>query len=88
MTGISSPVDLAELAEQLTELRERLEASTQTPESRIALEEVQHAVAAAKSGNGPAVMSRLKKAGKVAYDVAVAFGSGVLIEVIKKANGM
>ena len=33
-------------------------------------------------------MSRLKNVGKVAYDVAVALGSGMLIEVIKKANGM
>ena len=46
------------------------------------------AVAAAKSGDELAVMSRLKNAGKVAYDLAVALGSGLLIEFIKKANGM
>lgn len=89
MIGTPSPaMDLIELANLLAVLRDRIEHSPQTPEFRIALEEVNHAVVAANSGDETAVMSRLKSAGKVAYDLAVALGSGMLIELVKKANGM
>ncbi len=70
----STPGNRAELANLLINLREEIERSSETPESRIAVEEVNGALAAAKSGDEPVVMSRLKNAGKVAYDVAVALG--------------
>ena len=57
------------------------------PEKANALEQVSKAEEAAKRGDGSRMLSALQSAGRMARDLAVGVGSGLLVEVIKKANG-
>jgi hypothetical protein len=80
-------IDLDKLTAELSLLRARIEQSAIDPGKARALEEVSRAEEAAKRGDGSRMLSALQSAGRLARDLAVGIGSGLAVEVIKKANG-
>jgi NTP pyrophosphatase (non-canonical NTP hydrolase) len=85
---IEPNIDMKQLSQELSQLRARIEESAEDPERNNAREQVSIAEEAARQGNGSKVLSALNAAGKMAKDLAVGIGSGLAVEVIKKANGM
>ena len=81
-------VDLNLLANDLNQLKARIEEVAKTPESEAARQQISSAEEAARQGNGPKMLSALRGAGRMFMDFAIATGSGLAVEVIKKANGM
>jgi NTP pyrophosphatase (non-canonical NTP hydrolase) len=84
---IEPSIDLKKLSQELALLRGRIELSAD-PEKDIALERVSEAEAAALKGDGSRMLSALYAAGRVGRDLAIGIGSGLIVEVIKKANFM
>ena len=84
---IEPTIDLKKLSEDLALLRGRIKMSAD-PEKDAALECVSEAEVAAAQGDGSRMLSALFAAGRVARDLAIGVGSGLIVEVIKKANFM
>ena len=85
---IESSIDMKKLSEELSLLRALIEQSTVTPATNNAREQIVIAEEAANQRDGSRMLSALHAAGTIAKDLAVGVGSGLLVEVIKKANGM
>lgn len=84
---IEPTIDLKKLSEDLALLRGRIQMSAD-PEKDAALECVSDAEVAAARGDGSRMLSALYAAGRVARDLAIGVGSGLIVEVLKKANFM
>jgi hypothetical protein len=85
---IESSVDLNKLAGELAVLKARIEQSMDETGKGAALEQVSRAEEAIQQKDGSRILSALYGAGKLAMKMAVEIGSGLLVEVIKKANGL
>ena len=81
-------IDLKRLAEELSQLRARIEQSAETSETQLARLQILEAEEAAKHKGGSKMLSALHAAGRTALDLATEIGSGLVIEVIKKVNKM
>jgi NTP pyrophosphatase (non-canonical NTP hydrolase) len=81
-------IDTNKLMEELSLLRTRIEHSADRPEKSEVLAQIETAQAAAKEGDNSRLLAALRAAGKMAMDFSVAAGAGLLVEVIKKANGL
>ena len=84
----SSKIDLKQLAEELSNLRDSLIQKADEPEHYRAIAEVSEAETSAKDSNGPKVLKHLKKAGKWAFSVAENIGTTIAAEALKKAMGL
>ncbi len=76
-------IDLAKLADELTQLRGEMRKEAQTDEHDMALGEVAKAEKAARANNQNVTLQHLKAAGQWALDVATKIGVPVAIEVLK-----
>ena len=85
---MDSGVDLAELADQLGQLRKAMWDKATGPEQDVAVGEIAQAEEAARQGNGPNVLKHLKAAGKWALDMATEVGTNLASETLKNAMGM
>jgi hypothetical protein len=85
---IEELVDLSELADELSRLRQAMKKEAVEAEHDIAVSEVAKAEQAAKAENTPKVAEHLKAAGKWALDIAVKLSIPVAIEALKKSLGM
>lgn len=77
-------IDLTQLANDLSRLRQEMKKEAIEPEQDIAVSEIAKAEQAAKSGDGPKALQHLKSAGKWAFDVATKIGTSLAVEAIKK----
>lgn len=84
----ASQIDLAGLANELAALRQALKSAAQTVEHDAAVGEVAAAETAAKKGDGPSVLERLKNAGQWVLDVAVHKGLTMAVTALKSALGV
>jgi len=81
----SEQIDLSQLHNELSVLRNELKNQAATPEQDIVVGSIAEAELAAKEGNGPQVMKHLARAGKWAIEVAETIGTRVAAEVIAKS---
>lgn len=81
-------IDLKALSEELELLREVLKGEAVTLEEDVAVGEIASAEAAAKKGDGPAVMKHLADAGEWVLDVATKIGATVVTSIIKAELGI
>jgi hypothetical protein len=81
-------IDTAQLATDLSQLRENLLKQASEPEQYIAIGEVAAAEAAAKAGDGPKALEHIKKAGSWVWDTGAKIGIGVAIAAAKGALGL
>ncbi len=79
---IESTVDLQKLANELATLHARIKQSDD-PEKAVALRRVSEAESAAEQGDGSGILSSLHAAGKMARDLAIGIGSGLIVEIMK-----
>jgi hypothetical protein len=84
----SGNIDIAQLARELTELRNSLSKEASKPEQYMALGEVAAAEKAAIEGNGAKALEHLKQAGSWVWDVATKIGVGVATAAAKTALGI
>jgi len=82
---LSSEIDLKQLADELSQLRQELKQKAKTLENDMAIGEIAAAEAAAKKGSGAKTLERLKNAGKWGFSVAEKIGIGVATATIKSA---
>lgn len=82
---MQSSVDLSQLANELTRLRQEMKKEAIEPEQDIAVSEIAKAEQAAKSGYGAKTLGHLKSAGKWAFDVATKIGTSLAAKAIKKS---
>jgi NTP pyrophosphatase (non-canonical NTP hydrolase) len=80
--------DLHRAARELAELRTQFEASGSLAGTESVRAQIDRAEEAAKQGNGPKALAALKGFGRVALEFAIQAGSGLAVEMIKKANGI
>jgi hypothetical protein len=83
-----SQIDLPALVKELATLRQALKGEAKTAEEDAAVGEVAAAETAAKKGDGPSVLQRLKSAGEWVLKVAVQKGLDVATSAIKTALGV
>ena len=81
-------VDLVQLANELTKLREAMGQAAKTTDQYIATGEVAKAEKAAQDEQLPQVLEHLRLAGQWALDIATQVGVPVAVAVIKQAAGM
>jgi hypothetical protein len=81
-------INLPELANQLTILREAMVAEAKQPAHYSAVADVNSAEEEAKKGNGPKALEYLSKAGQWALEVASKIAVPIASEAIKKSLGM
>lgn len=81
----ASQIDLAVLANELAALRQALKDAAQSAEHDAAVGEVAAAETAAKKGDGPSVLERLKSAGEWVLDVAVQKSLAMAVTALKTA---
>jgi hypothetical protein len=81
-------INLVELANQLTVLREAMVAEAKQAGHYTAVAEVASAEEEAKKGNGPEVLKYLSKAGQWALEIASKIAVPIASEAIKKSMGM
>lgn len=81
-------IDTAQLARELSELREALSKEAADAEEYVALGEVAAAEKAAKQGDGPRALQHLKQAGSWVWDIGTKVGVGVAIAAAKTALGI
>lgn len=81
-------IDLAALVSELATLRQALKGAAKTAEHDAAIGEVAMAETAAKKGDGPSVMQRLKSAGQWVLDVAIQKGLTMAVTALKSALGV
>jgi hypothetical protein len=85
---IASQVDLAALGGELASLRQALKDKAKSAEENSAVGAVAAAETAAKKGDGPSVLERLKNAGEWALKVALEIGLPYAVKAIKAAIGL
>ena len=85
---VSGEIDLPRLSEELRQLRLAMRKEANEPEDDIAISDVAHAEQAAKSGNGPEALEKLKSSGKWALSVAEKIGTSVAVSAIKSTLGI
>lgn len=81
---VPANIDFDILGEQLSQLRNKLVSTAQSPEHYIAIGEVAQAETASKSKEGNKVVKHLLGAGKWVFDTAKEIGVDVVSELIKK----
>jgi len=84
---LQGSIDLAQLATELSALRQEMKKEAVEAEQDIAVSEVAKAEQAAMSGDGSKTLSHLRSAGRWALDVATKIGTSLAIEAIKKSMG-
>ena len=84
----SGNIDIAQLARELTDLRNSLSKEASEPAHYMALGEVAAAEKAASEGNGPKALEHLKNAGSWVWDVATKIGVGVATAAAKTSLGI
>jgi hypothetical protein len=85
---IEPEVNLSDLAAELSRLRDELAAGPSSQDHERAVAEVEAAVEAARSGNGPRVLALLSRAGKWVLNVATQIGVPVATAALKQALGV
>lgn len=83
-----SEIDLAELASQLTLLREGMASKASTQQDYIEIGNIAAAEVEAAKGDGPKALEYLKKTGKWTFGIAEKIGVGVAIAAIKASLGI
>jgi hypothetical protein len=81
----SDSIDLAKLADELSELRKAMRGCAEEADHDEAIGAIASAEKAARQQDGATVMARLKEAGSWALDVAKDVGKAVAAEAIKAA---
>lgn len=84
---LQSSVDLSQLANELSRVRQEMKKEAVEPEQDIAVSEIAKAEQSAKSGDGSKTLEHLKSAGKWALDTATKIGTSLAVEAIKKSMG-
>jgi hypothetical protein len=82
------PIDVVRLAEELALLRGALRDQASTPEEDGVVGAVAGAEMAARAGDGPGALERLRSAGQWALDAAVKIGAPVATEALRRALGL
>lgn len=85
---MSNKVDLATLAEELTQLRVAMEGEARQPSEKFAIGAIAAAEECAKAKDGPKVMEYLKSAGTWAFSIAEKIGVDLAKEALKTSLGM
>lgn len=85
---LESKIDLAKLTEELTRLRQAMDAKAAEASDKLATGAVAAAEESARKKDGPKVIEYLKTAGKWALDVAKEIGVPVAEAAIKSALGL
>ncbi|MHB8856138.1 MAG: hypothetical protein ACYC6K_05905 [Bellilinea sp.] len=85
--NLSDTLDLSDLANELSELKEAMTHQAETPEHELSIGAISAAQKAAKNGDGPKAIEYLKSAGKWSFDVATKIGIGVVTALIKSELG-
>lgn len=85
---IEASMDLSELAQQLSRLRQTMSQEATEAEHHIAVGEIAKAEKAAKEKDASKVAESLKSAGKWALEVASKIGVSLAIDAIKQATGL
>lgn len=88
LVQLASEIDLARLADELSQLRAKMKSEPDTPERDPSIGEVAAAEVAAKDGKGPQALEHLKKAGKRALEVAEKIGTTVAASALKSSLGL
>jgi hypothetical protein len=86
--GDMSHGDLIALGTELERLRAALRESAKTADEDVAVAEVALASKAAKDGDGAAVETHLRKAGRWALSVATTIGAALAAAALKGALGL
>ncbi|MFW9263437.1 hypothetical protein [Nostoc sp. CALU 546] len=87
-TQLENSVDLLELSNELSTLRQAMTRRSTELEHSIAVGEVAQAEQAAKSNDATKVAQHLKSAGKWAFDIASQIGVPIAVEALKRAIGI
>lgn len=85
---VASSLDLAQLAEELKEVRAAARSRADTPEEDAAIAALAQAQLAAEQGQGEQCLGHLARAGRWALTVAQSIGVGVAAGAIKTALGL
>lgn len=85
---LEGSIDLAQLAEELSKLRQEMKKEAVEVEQDIAVVEIGKAEQAARVGDGSRMLQHLKSAGKSALDVGTKIGTTLAVEVIKDSMGL
>jgi hypothetical protein len=81
----ANSIDLATLAGELSELRTAMKGRAEEADHDETIGATASAEKAARQGDGPSVLARLKDAGTWALDIAKEVGKAVAVEAIKTA---
>lgn len=81
-------IDLAQLAQQLSTLRDALQKESSKPEHSAAIHAVAAAEKEAKNGDGAKVLNHLSKVGKWVLEAATKLGTDVAAAAIEKSLGL
>lgn len=81
-------VDMGDLAQELSRLRQELSSRSVRPEDAIEVAAIAEAEIAATNGNEAEVTKHLARAGKWALSAATAIGTAVAAAAIKAATGL
>jgi hypothetical protein len=85
---IEESMDLSQLAEELSRLRQAMSQEAKEPEQYISLGDVAKAEQAAKGKDASKVVESLKSAGKWAFDVSTKIGVSLASEALKQSMGI
>jgi hypothetical protein len=85
---IEKSVDLEQLANELSRLRQAMKKEGNQLEHDIAISDIAKAEQAAKTNNSAKVAEHLQSAGKWALDIASKIGVSLAIEALKQATGI
>jgi hypothetical protein len=87
-TQIEKTVNLTQLADDLSRLRQAMKREAPGTERDIAIDEIARAEQAARAEDIPKVTEHLRSAGKWTLDVATKIGAAVAVEALNKAMGL
>jgi len=85
---MTSKIDLAKLADELSQLRKEMKSEPNTPERDASIGEIAAAEVAAKNERGPLALEHLKKAGNLALEIAEKISTTVAASAIKSSLGL
>ncbi|TES90080.1 MAG: pentapeptide repeat-containing protein [Desulfobacteraceae bacterium] len=88
LSQMASEIDLAKLADELSQLRREMRNEADTPERDSSIGEIAAAEVAAKNAKGPQALEHLKKVGKRALELAEKIGTTVAASAIKASLGL